>query len=329
VSGNGSVFAEAPSVDAATGQLSFKPAPNAYGNSTWRIVLADDGGAEKRGHTRGKNVSVARMLEVEVLSVNDAPSFSISKPNMTVLATGFTTSFWEPSLVSDWKAGPPDEEASQTLSFSVHTDAGLPASVWASKPAVSLNGSLSMQIASDTSFETVLRIVLRDDGGTRFGGNDTFARDVQVYFIAVPEAITNLALTQTVERQLDITWSHVDTNRSSATLGRTMSFILQLSKDCSAYTTDLARDECSSFKRQLQVPISDCSPASCTAKFSALEPAVRYIVSVKAQNMARDSAVRLLGAIVLKPPTSPATFNMTQLSTIVAARSLLTFEWDR
>jgi hypothetical protein len=129
VSGDASVFAEAPSVDAATGQVSFEPAPNAYGNSTWRIVLADDGGAEKRGHTRGNNVSVAHILAVQVLSVNDAPSFAINKPNMTLLATGFTTAFWEPSVVSEWKAGPPDEEASQTLSFSVQTDARVPASV--------------------------------------------------------------------------------------------------------------------------------------------------------------------------------------------------------
>jgi hypothetical protein len=332
VSGNLSWFAQLPRVNATTGELSFIPALNAYGNSTWRVVLADSGGAVKRGHTRGQNTSAPKFISIDVLSVNDAPSFAIKKPNMTLLATGFTTAFWEPSVVSEWKAGPPDEEASQTLTFSVQTDARLPASVWVTKPAVSLNGSLSMQIASDSSFETSLTIVLRDDGGTHFGGVDTFARNITVYFVAIPKEIRNLQITQSVQRQLEIIWTHEDMSKPLNTLGRTKAFLLELIRDCSAYMNSVEEQNCTAFKLLQTVNMSTCSSqaeSQCSAIFLNLEPTIRYKVSVRAKNDAGTSTGQVLGAVVLRPPSAPASINMTHQSTSVAMRSLLILVWDR
>jgi hypothetical protein len=297
----------------------------------WDIVLIDDGRAEKRGHTRGQNVSVVKRLVVDVLSVNDPPSFSY-KPSITLLANGeVSSSFWEPNVVYDWKAGPPDEEATQSLTFTVLTDPRLPASLWLTKPSLGSNGSLSMQIASSHTFVTTLTVVLRDDGGTLHGGTDRLARNITMFFVAKPEPITNLAILQRVEKQLDVTWAHVDVARASTTPGRTEVFVLELSKDCSAITTAAELANCTLFKRTLTVLISQCLASSslCSADFSELESTVRYIVSIVAQNSAGTSAPRRLGAIVLRPPSAPASINITQLATRNSTVSMLTLDWDR
>lgn len=329
VSGNSSLFAAPPHLDAASGNLSFRPTPNAYGRTVWDIVLVDDGGAEKRGHTRGQNVSAVRQLVVDVLSVNDPPSFSF-KPSITLLANGDAlSSFLEPNVVYDWRAGPPDEEATQRLSFSVRTDPILPASVWVTRPSLGLNGSLSVQIASSVTFVTTLTVVLRDDGGTLDGGVDTVAGNITLYFVAKPEPVTNLAILQRAEKRLDITWAHVDVARANNTPGRTELFVLELSKDCSAITSAAELANCTLFKRTLTVAIWECAASLCYADFSDLESTVRYVVSVAAQNSAGASAQRKLGAIVLRPPSAPASVNITQLASRNSTMSVLKLDWNR
>ncbi len=331
VSGNSSLFEVPPSINTSTGFLSCRPALNAYGRTVWSIVLIDDGGAEKRGHTRGQNVSIVRQLAVEVVSVNDAPSFS-HKPNITLLANDYvSSSFWEPRVVYDWKAGPPDEQATQSLTFDVRTDPYLPPSLWVSRPYVAANGSLFVQIASSMVFSTTLTVVLRDNGGTAYGGMDTFARNITLYFVARPEPVTNLAILQKVDKRLDILWSHVDVGRPISTPGRTQHFILDLVKDCSAVTSPAEIAICPLFKRTQTVPISQCSIATslCNTNFTELENAVRYVLSIAAQNSAGPSISRRLGAVTLRPPSAPPWLNVTQLGTRNFTMSILRLDWDK
>ncbi len=331
VYGNSSMFAELPYLDSVTGNLSFRPTPDAHGRAVWDIVLKDDGGSEKRGHTRGKDTSSARQLVLDVVSVNDPPSF-LYKPSITLLANSdVSSSFWEPSVVYDWKAGPPDEQAVQRVMFDVQTYPDVPSSVWITRPSVAANGSLLVQIASSKTFETILTVVVRDDGGTAYGGITTVSHNITLYFVAKPEPVTNMVILQKVKRQLDITWAHVDVGRSSSTIGRVHQFVLDLSKDCSSATTPTDIASCPLFKSTVTVPISQCTaPASsCFANFSELEGGVRYVFSIMSQNSAGTSVPRRLGAIVLGPPSAPATLNVTQLATRNSTMSLLRLDWDR
>ncbi len=330
VSGNSSLFAALPVLDVSTGRLSFTPEPNANGRAVWDVVLVDNGGAEKRAHTRGQNVSAVRQLVVDVMSVNDPPSFS-HKSNITLLANGdVSSSFLEPGVVYNWKKGPPDEEASQNVTFSVQTDPSLPASLWASKPSITANGSLSVRIASSITFVTTLTIVLRDNGGTLYGGRDTFSSNITLNFVARPEPVTNLAILQRIEKTLDITWSHVDVGRAPSTPGRAQTFIVQLVRDCSAISSSTELAACNLFKLTTTINISQCSiSSSCSASFSGLETTLRYVVSVETQNQAGLSAPRRLGAIVLRPPSVPASANITQLATLNSNVSILALSWAR
>jgi len=331
VSGNSSMFADPPHLDPVSGNLSFRPARDANGRAVLDIVLSDDGGSLKRGHTRGQNVSAVRQLVVDVVSVNDPPFFSY-RSNITLVANGnVSSSFWEPNVVYDWRAGPPDEQAVQRLTFDVRTDPQLPSSVWVTRPSVAANGSLVVQISSSVTFVTILTVVLRDDGGTAYGGIDTVSHNITLYFVAKPEPVTNMLILQRVKKQLDITWAHVDIGRASATPGRTQQFVLDLTKDCSAVTSPAEIVTCPLFKRTLTVPISQCSTpsSSCFANFSELETAVRYVFSVAAQNSAGPSVPRRLGAIVLGSPTAPASVNVTQLATRNYTTSVLRLDWDR
>jgi hypothetical protein len=331
VSGNSSMFAEPPYLDAATGNLSFRPARDAHGRAMWDIVLQDDGGSQKRGHTRGQNASAVRQLVVDVVSVNDPPSFSY-KPSITLLANGnVTSSFWEPNVVYDWKAGPPDEQAFQQLTFDVRIDPQLPLSVWVSRPSIAANGSLLVQIASSRTFTTTLTVVVRDDGGTAHGGLDTVSHNISLYFVAKPEPVTSMVILQKVKKQLDITWAHLDVGRASTTPGRIQQFVLDLTKDCFAVTSPTEVASCPLFRRTLTVPISQCSTpsSSCFANFSELETAVRYVCSVEAQNSAGPSVPRRLGAIVLGSPSRPASVNITQLATRNSTMSVLRLDWER
>jgi hypothetical protein len=330
VSGNASLFAAPPHLDPATGNLSFSLVPNANGISTWDVVLIDDGGAEKRAHTRGQNVSEAKRLVVDVISVNDPPSFSY-KPNIIIFAYSNTSSLSEAGVVFDWRAGPPDEEATQHLTFSVQTFPLPQASVWISKPTINtVDGSLSLQIDSSVPFETVLTITLQDDGSILHGGRNTVSHNVTMWFVPRPQPVVNLAIFQRTEKQLDVKWAHADVTRSASDPARIVLFDLELSKDCSAYTTLPAEMvNCSLFKRRITIGISQCATDACNASFSLLETTVRYVVSVEAHNRAGASTARRLGAIVFGPPSSPTSAAITQMATYMLRRSLLILDWDK
>jgi hypothetical protein len=61
-------FSSLPTVDAGTGNLIYRAAPNAYGVGTFAVTLADNGGVLNGGVDR-----LTRMLTITVAAVNDAP----------------------------------------------------------------------------------------------------------------------------------------------------------------------------------------------------------------------------------------------------------------
>jgi hypothetical protein len=74
------LFTELPTIDAKTGNLSFKTAANAFGSATFKVILQDDGA--------GFNTSAEQTFTIEVKSVNDAPVNNLPIDIQTVSEDG-------------------------------------------------------------------------------------------------------------------------------------------------------------------------------------------------------------------------------------------------
>ncbi|HET6892524.1 MAG TPA: Ig-like domain-containing protein, partial [Pyrinomonadaceae bacterium] len=159
---NPALFSSAPAINSA-GMLTFTPAPNANGSATILIVLKDNGGVANGG----QDTSGFRNLFISVTPANDAPSFT-KGPDQTVNnnAGAQTVNNWATGI----SAGPANESG-QTLTFQVtgNSNPGL----FAVAPAVSSTGTLTYTPATNAGGTATVTIVLKDNGGTINGGQDT------------------------------------------------------------------------------------------------------------------------------------------------------------
>ena len=219
MSGDASIFSQPPSIDATSGVLSYVPNANAFGKTEWKIVLFDDGGTEKLAHTRGQNASEPRLITLDILPVNDPPSFSLLSE---FIAASEGTSVPHPptnftaQVATGILAGPPDE-AWQALSFSVTGFEGNQA--FTAPPQISASGVLAMQITSAVSFRTVLNVSLHDDGQSERGGVPySPTQEITVDFIAPPVSVTGLAVEQQ-NTSLVVSWTHADFSAAASLLG--------------------------------------------------------------------------------------------------------------
>jgi len=160
-----SLFAATPTVDAATGDLSFTPAADANGTATMTVVLSDDGGTADGG----VDATTAVSRTITVSPVNDRPSFAVGAPVAVVEDSGTVTM---PGWASSLSTGP-GNESGQTLSFVVLVD---DASLFAVVPSIdAVSGDLSFVLAADSNGAATMTITATDDGGTASGGVDTSA----------------------------------------------------------------------------------------------------------------------------------------------------------
>lgn len=138
-----------------TRTLTINPLANQSGSTTITIVV-----------TGPNNQSLTDTFVLTVNPVNDPPSFTRG-PDQTVdnNAGAQTVNNWATNI----SAGPADE-AGQMLSFTVtsNTNPGL----FVVPPAVSANGTLTYQPAPTAGGTATITVVLKDDGGTAFGGID-------------------------------------------------------------------------------------------------------------------------------------------------------------
>ncbi len=138
----------------------------------------------------GTATSAPATRDIIVLSVNDPPSFTKGPDPMVQEDSG-------PQTVLNWatnlRAGPP-EEAGQLLNFIVANEN--PA-LFAAQPAITPTGTLTFTPAPDANGGATVTVVLKDDGGTANGGQDTSAP--QMFVITVqPVNDPPVAQSQTV-----------------------------------------------------------------------------------------------------------------------------------
>ncbi len=163
---NDAAFSQLPAINAATGQLTYQVSPDFHaGVITVNVRLHDDGGTI----VGGVDTSPAQTFTITVGNVNTAPSFTlVENPDQTVQEDSGAQTV--AGFASNISAGPVDESG-QALAFLVTGNTN--ASLFASGPAISADGTLTYTPAANLSGSATITVVLMDDGGTEFGGQDT------------------------------------------------------------------------------------------------------------------------------------------------------------
>ncbi len=160
---NEALFAELPEVD-LDGTLTYTAAADAFGTATFTVVAQDDGGTEHGG----RDTSDPQTFTIEILPVNDPPSFVAEDPPTVLEDAGRQViEGW----VTEFIPGPPNESYQEVLAYHV-TEVSNEA-LFAELPSVSTAGTLTYESAPDAWGTSTFTVVVQDDGGTDRGGQDT------------------------------------------------------------------------------------------------------------------------------------------------------------
>jgi hypothetical protein len=157
--GTPGLFATLPAVD-ASGNLTYTPAANAFGTSTFDVRVQDSGG------TPGVDTSTTQTITITVNSVNDQPSFTATNPAPVNEDSGAQT-------LTNWATfnpGPADE-AAQTATYTV-SNIGIPG-LFATPPAIDASGNLTYTPATGANGTSTFDVAVQDSGATLNGGVDT------------------------------------------------------------------------------------------------------------------------------------------------------------
>jgi hypothetical protein len=161
---NNALFAVQPQIS-PNGTMTFTYAPDAFGTATVSVYLTDNGGTANGG----VDTSTTQTLTITVLSVNDAPSFTLpASPDQTVAVNAGAQTV--PGFATNISPGPANE-AGQTVAFHVSNSNN---ALFAVQPQISANGTLTYTPAGQTGTATV-SVYLQDNGGTANVGVDTSA----------------------------------------------------------------------------------------------------------------------------------------------------------
>lgn len=207
---NDSLFTDKPAIS-STGELTFTPAANAFGEATVTVVLKDNGGTSDGG----VDSSAAQTFKITINSVNDTPSFT-KGANQSVAEDSGAQS------VTNWataiSAGPANESA-QILTFEI-ADNSLP-SLFTVAPAIDASGKLTYTPAANTTGVATIKVRAKDSGGTAQGAIDVSG--TQEFTITVtgtndPPVAVNDSATTTEEAAVTINVLANDTEPESDTL---------------------------------------------------------------------------------------------------------------
>ncbi len=178
--GTPSLFAVGPAVD-ASGKLTYTPAPDANGTSTFDVVVKDSGGTANGGI----DTSTTKNFTITVNPVNDKPSFS-NLGNQTLTAwtnTAQTVNNWVNSVTF----GPANESTQAVKNYTVNITSGN--TLFTTAPTVANNGTLTYTPNGQPGTATV-QVQLQDNGGTTNGGVDL--SDKATFNITIPAPKVNL-----------------------------------------------------------------------------------------------------------------------------------------
>ena len=170
---NPGLFSIDPTIN-KSGNLSFTPADDAFGSSTFDVYVTDDGGTANGG----VNQSATKTFTNVVNAVNDAPDFTASNPPAIKEDEGFIT-------INGWASFDPGaaNENSQQPQYEVLniSNQGL----FASLPAVSDNGDLTYEGKEDAAGSSNFDVRVIDNGGTANGGDN--ASEIKTFILTITQ----------------------------------------------------------------------------------------------------------------------------------------------
>ena len=169
-------FAQAPSVNVVTGDLTFQANANTCGTATVDVTLTDDAGTP--GVPADDLSGPTHVLTIMVACVNDAPSFTKGADQAVDEDAGAQT-------VNPWATAiSPGAGETDTLTFNVSNNNN-PLFTAGGQPAVSAAGVLTYTPAPNANGTTVVTVTLTDDGGTPGVPADDITTGPQTFNITV------------------------------------------------------------------------------------------------------------------------------------------------
>ena len=154
----GLTFTIAPSINLATGVLTYQAAPEASGTASFDVVLFDNGS----GSAPDVNTSGVKSFTIAVNSTNDAPAFTLAGPPTSAEDAGLQV---VPGFATGMSAGPASESGQTLLGFSVIQVGATGGLTFASAPAINLaTGNLTYQAAPDSYGTATFNLTLTDTG---------------------------------------------------------------------------------------------------------------------------------------------------------------------
>lgn len=164
-------------------RIRYIPPEHFHGTDAFAYMISD-----------GVFTDTAR-ITVTVLSVNDPPSFTAGKSPIAVTSRSRPVSSNLPAWATQMLAGPPDEQETQTLAFSLTNDRP---HLFTQQPSIdAATGDLAFTIAGNRVQGSVtVSATLKDDGGTERGGIDRITR---TFTIEITPNRAPLAKTNTFE----------------------------------------------------------------------------------------------------------------------------------
>jgi len=150
----------------ATGSLNYAPVSGQTGSAVITVTVTDDGGTANSGVD-----TITRTFTVQVIPpgfVNQPPSFQ-NGPDESGTDEGGQVSVlcWATSI----SPGSPSE-SSQTVTFSLANGNN---ALFSAQPNIDPTGKLTFTPAPNAHGSTIVKVLLKDNGGTANGGNDTSA----------------------------------------------------------------------------------------------------------------------------------------------------------
>ncbi|MEQ8550102.1 MAG: CARDB domain-containing protein, partial [Cyclobacteriaceae bacterium] len=177
---NDALFEVLPAINLLSGDLTYTLAKDANGLANVSVVLMDDGGKSRNG----SDASQEQTFTINVISVNDAPSFTNGE-NVEVLEDAGVVA------IQNWASNIDKgalNESDEILAFELLVENN---AIFEVLPSIDpRTGNLTFTTAKDESGETTVFITLLDNGGTENGGNDKKTDTFTISVLSVNDAPT-------------------------------------------------------------------------------------------------------------------------------------------